>query len=476
MSQRANEEHVAGAVLLQPECLEQLRDLTQEHFEDAALGAVLRVSRELKASGKAVDLDTVATRLDGQLEALGGRSGLARLRDNTATVETVRLYADALVEAALARGIGSLPDEVYADEPRATADAAAAGPKPNGKASKIEPFPVHRLDEVSVSMRRAVVQGIGLDEAAVAAIVGSPNAGKTAFAVSLALAVAGRAERWLGLKVAGGPVVYFAPEAPASVKMRAQAGVSRMNPPRAGAFYICQEVPAIGGELTAAMDAQRMIATVQAVSSAEGERVCLVFIDTLASCLGDGDENGEGMLRLVAAAKLLAASTGACVVLIHHPSKGDGAALRGHGSLSAACDSVLRIESEELTGVRVATLTKARDHATGLQLRFELEPLTLPERDSFGDAVTTIVVKPTDQASPRPRPSGQRQRELLTELERRYRTGERSWDEATVCKAGRDLGMHRNSPRDALRGLVKSGYLVGSSMSLSLKYPPEEPK
>ena len=198
------------------------------------------------------------------------------------------------------------------------------------------------------------------------------------------------------------------------------------------------------------------------------------FIDTLASCLGDGEENGDGMVRLVAAAKRIAAKTGACVVLIHHPSKGDGAGLRGHGSLAAACDSIIRIENEELTGIRTATLTKARDHATGLQLRFELEAIALTDRDSFGDPLTTIVVQPTTQKAMRPRPSGRRQQELLTELERRYRTGERSWDEATLRKAGRDLGMPRNSPADAIRALIKAGYLTGSPASLTLKFPPEE--
>jgi hypothetical protein len=231
----------------------------------------------------------------------------------------------------------------------------------------------------------------------------------------------------------------------------------------------------MGGEHTSVCDADRIVATVRSVAEIEGEAVKLVFIDTLASCLGDGDENGEGMLRLVRAAKQIAADTSACVVLIHHPSKGDGAGLRGHGSLAAACDAILRIDVDELTGVRTATLIKARDEATGAQLRFELEVVVLDERDTFGDARTTIVVKPaTGVVATRRRPSGARQQALLTELERRYRTGEHSWDEATVRKAGRDLGMPRNSPTDALKGLQTAGYITGSAASLTLKYPPED--
>ena len=436
------------------------------------LGALIAVA----SSGRSCDPVTIADWLErtGKLEEAGGLAYLSELARTTPgainVVEYALIVRDRASRRRLREGLEDSTDlpGLYQRElarfqvaPATTAPAA--------------PFEVRRLDETTTEPRRAIVQSLGLDEAAVVAIVGSPNAGKTAFAVSLALPVAGRVESWLGLKVAGGPVVYFGAEAPASVKMRARAAVSRLELPRAPAFYVTDAVPAIGGELTAEVDAERIIATIQAVSSAEGERVLLAFIDTLASCLGDGDENGDGMLRLVAAAKLIAARTGCCVVLIHHPSKGDGASLRGHGSLSAACDSIIRIDVEELTGVRTATLVKARDHATGLQLRFELEPVTLPERDSFGDPYTTVVVRASGQAAPRPRPSGQRQRELLTELERRHRIGERQWDEATVCKAGRDLGMHRNSPRDALRSLIKSGYLTGSSMSLSLKFPPEGP-
>jgi KaiC/GvpD/RAD55 family RecA-like ATPase len=369
------------------------------------------------------------------------------------------------------------PLDAYVDD----APRKVNGPVPEsagdggGPASSADAYRVTRLDELTAAPRAAVVQGMGLDEGAVAAIVGAPNAGKTAFAISLALAVGARTDRWLGRKVAGGPVLYFAAEAPGSVVMRARAAVYRQAFDRQPALYVAAAAPGMGGEFTSTADSDRIVATINSVARTEGEPVKLVFIDTLASCLGDGDENGEGMLRLVVSAKTIAAHTGACVVLIHHPSKGDAAGLRGHGSLAAACDAILRIEVEELTGVRTATLVKARDDATGLQIRFELEQVILEERDSFGDPRTTIVVKTSNQVKPHPRPKGgaPRQQQLLGELERRYRTGEQSWDEATVRKAGRDLGMADQSSRDALRGLQTAGFVIGSPASLKLKHPPE---
>lgn len=343
---------------------------------------------------------------------------------------------------------------------------------PAESAPKIQPFNATRLSEINCLPRNGVVQGLGFDEGAVGAIVGGPNVGKTALAISLAVALAMRTERWLGLKIAGGAVAYFAAEAPGSVIMRAKAAAQR-----AGAgnipLYISSAVPGLGGDASL-IDAERIIETARDIASTEGEQIRLIALDTLAACLGTGDENGDGMMRLVGAAQRIALETGAFVLLIHHPSKSDATGLRGHGSLAAACDSIVRVELDEFTKVRTATLVKSRDSATGLQIPYELEVVILDETDSFNDPISTVVVKPTVQRISRPRPGGQRQRELLTELERRHRGGETHWDEATAREAGRSLGMSKGSARDALKGLIAGGHLDGSVSSMTLRYPPED--
>ncbi len=471
------EEHVLGAMLIGAS-FDAVARLAPDDFSDPRHSLIFRAIAALGRDGHQVDVDAVTAQLEAlqHLQAAGGREILAQLRDNTATAANAALYARRVLELGVQR---RLADALQRTVSGAGLLEILEREQQNLKSATTnrgaQAFPVQRLDEATFEPRESLVQNLGLDAGTVAAIVGAPNGGKTAFAVSLGLAVASELDHWLGLRVARAPVLYVAPEAPASVKMRARAASQRLELDRP-AFYVSDGVPALGGETASTFDADRVVETVEAVMLRESTRVGLVFLDTLASCLGDGDENSDGMVRLVAASKYIAARTNACVVLLHHPSKNDGAGLRGHGSLAAACDSIIRIEIEELTGVRIATLVKARDHATGLQIRFEVEPVALAERDSFGEPLTTILVRPSNQAAPRPQPSGRRQRELLAELERRYRTGERQWDEATIAKAGRDLGMHRNSPRDALRGLVKAGYLIGSSMSLSLKHSPEDPK
>ena len=337
---------------------------------------------------------------------------------------------------------------------------------------KPKAYRVTAIDEIEETNQADIVQGL-YGGGTVIAMVGSPGAGKTALGVDHGLHLAAGAS-WFGLKVSAGPIVYFAPEAPASVVMRAKAAKARKFPDRRLPFYVSAGTPELGGDVTSITDAERMITTIREVQAAEGEAVKLVQIDTLASCLGNGDENGEGMIRLVVAAKYIATHIGCGVMLIHHPSKGDSNGLRGHGSLAGACDTILTIAADEVSGIRTATLIKSRDSATGLQFCYTLEQVTLPERDSFGDARTTIIVQSAEVRQSRPRPTGKRQQMLLAELERRHRSGETGWAEATIREAGRTLGIKAQSVRDAVKGLMTAGYLWGQPAHLTLKYPPDE--
>lgn len=335
-----------------------------------------------------------------------------------------------------------------------------------------EPFCVSRLEDAKAMGQADIVQGL-YGSGTVIAVVGTPGAGKTALAIDHGLHLAANTS-WFNLKVAGGPVVYFAAEAPASVIMRGNAACARKFEGRSLPFYVCQETPEIGGDLSSVFDAERMVATIRQVESEEGEPVKLAQLDTLAGCMGNGDENGEGMIRAVNASKYVAKTIGCGVMLIHHPSKGDSSGLRGHGSLAAACDTILTISVDEVSGIRKATLIKSRDSATGLQLCYTLDPVTLAEKDGFGDPKTTVVVKPVNVTASKPRPTGARQQALLAELERRYRTGEHGWSEALVREAGRTIGIKAQSVRDALKGLMSAGYLWGQPANLVLKFPPDE--
>jgi len=448
------------------------------HFEDytTAHQLILRAIGALAADGKPCDPITVAQQLEsaGHLVAAGGLAYLSELARNTPTAANVRAYASAVrVHAIKCRLPASHQDDESVARWRrdlAELELLAAPATPEG-------YDIERLDHMATAVRVAVLQGLGLDRDTVNAVIGVPNSGKTAFILSAGVHMAAGCKDWLGLKILTGPVLYVASEAPGSVKMRARAAVAQFAKQGHVAFYIVTAVPALGDERSSALHAQYIIASIRRVEELEGTPVVLLVVDTLASCLGGGDENGSGMVLLTNCAKAIAAATGVCVVLVHHPSKGDASSARGHTSLAAACDSIILVEKEAESGeVRTATLIKARDHATGAKLRFALKPVALPERDSFGEPLTSVVVEPaTGIPEQRKRPSGKNQDTLLTDLERQYRGGKLRFTEADIIQSAKSLGMadrNRNAPRNAVRDLVKAGFLIGSAASYSLTFPP----
>ncbi len=339
-----------------------------------------------------------------------------------------------------------------------------------------EPFEFFSFATADIKPRPYLVQRF-IEEQSVVVIVGTPNAGKTAFAIDMALHVAIGAT-WFGLKVQKSPVLYVAAEAPGSVVMRMRAAMrSKIPEGDIAGLYGMSVAPDLGGEGFSTHDAQRVIATAKRCGedwSGGDDPVRMIFIDTLASCLGDGDENGDGMIRLTNAAAFIAQQSGAAVVLVHHPSKADPTGMRGHGSLWGKSDTVISITTDEMSNVRTATLIKARDAATGQQLQYKLDAQPVPEPDNFGDPRTTIVVTQVGATVARKRPKGAAQQRLLDELERRYRTGETGWSEADIRQALHHMGMHRNSASRAITSLQISGYIIGSGAHLTLRYPPEK--
>ena len=448
-------------------------DYTVEHR------LVLSAIAALAADGQPHDPVTVAAQLEraGHLQAAGGLAYLSSIARDTPNAANVRAYATAVRKSVITRGF---PEEYRDAEGRARLKRALAELDALETPIGSQHYPIERLDCITAATRVAVVQGLGFDQGTLVALLGTPGAGKTAFEISLGIHVAADAKEWLGLRITGGPVLYVAAEAPGSVKVRARAAAARLAKQGHVAFYITGAVPALGNEEASALDVERTIATIRAVEELEDKPVVLVTIDTLASCLGGGPENGDGMVSLTNAAKAISTASNACVVLVHHPSKGDTSSARGHTSLAAACDSILLVEkeSESSGAARTATLIKARDHATGARLRFALTPVVLPERDSFGEALTTVVVEPaTGLPVQHKRPAGKNQDTLLTDLERQYRGGKAHFTEAEILQSAKALGMadrNRNAPRNALRDLIRAGFLGGSATSYSLRFPPSE--
>jgi hypothetical protein len=107
----------------------------------------------------------------------------------------------------------------------------------------------------------------------------------------------------------------------------------------------------------------------------------LVFIDTLAVWAGIADENDASKATLaLAPVMLLAANTGAGIVVVHHTRKGGGSggeAIRGSGAIYASVDmsvelSVVSEDSDD----RWLDVTGRVVHPTRLRLGFDRETMT----------------------------------------------------------------------------------------------------
>jgi hypothetical protein len=288
-------------------------------------------------------------------------------------------------------------------------------------ASPAAPFDARTPDEIQAGSAPQVVQGLFYG---VTVIVAGPNMGKSALALDALMCVSADVP-FFGRKVRSGPCIYVGAEAPHSIVQRSRATAREKFAGRRVPLYIVRDAPRLGDESVGDFELARLVATVEAVSSLEGEPVRAIGLDTVAMVLAGSDENGDGMLRLVAAAQNLSQLTGASIVLLHHPSKADPQGLRGHSSLAAAADVIVNITQDPFTNTRTATVVKSRDAPAGGEIHFTLEPVTQPEPDQFGDPVTTVIVRAADTPPTRSiKAQGGNQQKALTALREWARTHE----------------------------------------------------
>ena len=84
---RAAEEHVLGALLLEPDRWPQVADLTLQNFAFPEHRALFQTLSELAANGGIQDFDHILEHLaeTDRLPIAGGRAAVERLRADTAT-------------------------------------------------------------------------------------------------------------------------------------------------------------------------------------------------------------------------------------------------------------------------------------------------------------------------------------------------------------------------------------------------------
>lgn len=240
-------------------------------------------------------------------------------------------------------------------------------------------------------------------------IYGPSGSGKSFFTADIAQHIATGAP-WRGRKVTRGLVVYVASEAGASILKRFVAW--RDNRISETLESIPLAILTRGPNLIAGTDFEILAAQLTAMQQETSLPLMMVVFDTLSRSMPGGDENNaEDMTRAVRSADHLRDQFNCATVFVHHSGKDSTQGARGHSSLFAAADLVLRVVDKQ------AAVEKIRDGVAGEQFGFALTMVEIG-RDADGDPVTTCLLDQSD-ATPRKRsaePLGKNQRIVLKEI------------------------------------------------------------
>jgi hypothetical protein len=224
-----------------------------------------------------------------------------------------------------------------------------------------------------------LIKGL-LDRGAMSVWYGESNTGKTFVALDAAWHVAA-GQKWAGMRVRQGAVLYLAPEGGQGIYKRAAAILGRR--PGAVPLYI---VPCPVNLLRADADL-RALTDMAANIEKLGTKIELIVVDTLSRALAGGDENSSvDMGGLVRNFDALRSIVGAHLAVVHHTGKDKARGARGHSLLRAATDTEIEIAD------RTVTPTKQRDMDSNKPLTFRLVPVRLGA-DPDGEPVTSCVVE-----------------------------------------------------------------------------------
>ena len=219
-------------------------------------------------------------------------------------------------------------------------------------------------------------------------IYGPPNVGKTFIALDLAIHMTA-GKPWFENSVSRTKVFYLALEGGEGIRDRLRA----LNAAKKDIF------------MEATKDFE--ISVGQFIDFGSNEEVSdfakflynnhfyVLFIDTLTLALGgDDDATASGMGKFLRALQKLNIGCMFSVVLIHHTGKDSSKGPRGHSSLPAAADTIIKVSKHN--EVSEAIVTKQRDGKIGSKIRFKLKEVTINQEnvDMYNQApITSCVVE-----------------------------------------------------------------------------------
>ncbi|WP_217251907.1 AAA family ATPase [Streptomyces sp. AC602_WCS936] len=205
-------------------------------------------------------------------------------------------------------------------------------------------YNVEKAGDVAQAVRENLLDAEDIDEIQVEYLVasmlakdslawlyGDPGCYKSFVALDLAASVAlGVGVGFAGAATQQGPALYVAAEGSAGMSKRKRAWEAMAGRSLSGQFTF----------LTMAIRITEEPFLRELIAVCRDLRPAIVVIDTQSRVTPGLEENGSVMSTYVDAVNALRMETGACVLTLHHTTKGTDV-LRGHGSLYGAADTVL---------------------------------------------------------------------------------------------------------------------------------------
>lgn len=217
-------------------------------------------------------------------------------------------------------------------------------------------------------------------------IYGASGAGKSLFVASLATAVA-LGKEWNGKATKQGSVAILMGEGFSGFSRRLKA-IEQHD------CVDLSDAPIYLSNMAIGIDTDEGLETVTATLDSLPEKPTLIFIDTLARHLQEGDENSnKDVSRLIAGIDQLKARYQCTIIIIHHSGHEATARARGASALKAAMDFSYRVETDNA----LATLycDKAKDFTPPLAKSFEIKEQSTGWSDDEGEPINSVLIVPT---------------------------------------------------------------------------------
>ena len=213
-----------------------------------------------------------------------------------------------------------------------TAEQNGHGPAPLAEdATYLDKLRYYLLDSAGLDRLRdpePLVAGI-LYLDTLAWLIGRPGHGKSLVGLDWAGHI-GTGQTWNGCPVTSGPVLYVSPEAPSGIKLRVRAWEEAMGVIMDQVYFL-----PIGVQASNAMHWDALIDLCREIDPV------LVVLDTQARVTVGLEENSaKDMGQFVDRVERLRAATKACVLIVHHTTRGSSH-LRGSTALEGAASTIV---------------------------------------------------------------------------------------------------------------------------------------